>query len=272
ATLDVRADLKYDRFLDETALEFREATITLFPYDLWELKIGQQVLTWGTGDMVFVNDLFPKDWKSFFIGRSDEYLKAPVMASKLSLFPDFSDIDLIITPTFTPDIYIDGERMSYWGQTGLTGEPFVDNPPDQTFEDAEYHLRFAKNISGLELALYGYKGFFKRPLGFDPESGVGIFPELAVYGASLRTQVLGGILNLESGYYDSLDDRDGTDPMLENSIIKSLIGFEKELFKNFTASVQYFSEWMQKYVEYEQSITEMEQPVLKEENHDWITL
>ncbi|MCP4406123.1 MAG: hypothetical protein GY801_53630, partial [bacterium] len=272
ATLDVRADLKYDRFLDETALEFREATITLFPYDLWELKIGQQVLTWGTGDMVFVNDLFPKDWKSFFIGRSDEYLKAPVMASKLSLFPDFSDIDLIITPTFTPDTYIDGERMSYWGQNGLTGEEFVDNPPDQIFENAEYHLRFAKNISGMELALYGYKGFFKRPLGFDPESGVGIFPELAVYGASLRTQVLGGILNLESGYYDSLDDRDGTDPMLENSIIKSLIGFEKELFKNFTASLQYFSEWMQKYEEYEQSVTEIGQPALKEENHDWITM
>ncbi len=272
ATLDVRVDLKYDRFLDETALEIREATITLFPYDLWELKIGQQVLTWGTGDMVFVNDLFPKDWQSFFIGRSDEYLKAPVMASKLSLFPDFSDIDLIITPTFTPDTYIDGERMSYWGQAGLTGEPFVDNPPDQTFEDAEYHLRFAKNISSMELALYGYKGFFKRPLGFDAESGVGIFPGLAVYGASLRTQILGGILNLESGYYDSLDDRDGTDPMLENSIIKSVIGFEKELFKNFTASVQYFSEWMQKYAEYEQSVTEIGQPVLKEENHDWVTL
>ncbi len=124
----------------------------------------------------------------------------------------------------------------------------------------------------MELALYGYKGFFKRPLGFDAESGVGIFPELAVYGASLRTQILGGILNLESGYYDSLDDRDGTDPMLENSIIKSVIGFEKELFKNFTASVQYFSEWMQKYEEYEQSVTEMGQAALKEENDDWITL
>ena len=95
------------------------------------------------------------------------------------------------------------------------------------------HLRFAKNISGVELALYGYKGFFKRPLGFDPEQGVGIFPELAVYGASVRTQLLGRIFNIETGYYDSLDDRDGTDPFLENSILKNLVGFEKELRAKF---------------------------------------
>lgn len=272
ASLNLKVDLKYDRFLDETTIEIREATMTLFPYDLWELKVGQQVLTWGTGDMVFVNDLFPKDWKSFFIGRSDEYLKAPVTAAKLSLFTDFGDMHLVVSPTFTPDRYIDGERMSYWGQEGITGERFVDSTPDQTFGDAEYHARFAKNVGGLELALYGYKGFFKRPLGFDPEQGAGLFPKLAVYGFSLRTQFLGGIVNIESGYYDSQDDRDGTDPMLENSIIKSLVGFEKELVKNLTASAQYFSEWMQKYEEYEQSVIAIGQPVLKEENHDWITL
>ncbi len=272
AALNVKVDFKRDEFLDENAIDIREANITLFPYDLWELKIGRQVLTWGTGDMVFANDLFPKDWKSFFIGRSDEYLKAPVTAAKISIFPDFGTIDLVVTPTFTPDTYIDGERMSYWGNDGITGASFVDSEPDQIFEDAEYHVRFAKNVSSLELALYGYKGFFKRPLGFDAEQGAGIFPELAVYGFSLRTQLLGGIVNIESAYYDSLDDRDGADPMLENPILKSLVGVEKEIAKNFTASVQYFSEWMQKYDEYEKSVTTIGQPVLKEENHDWITV
>ena len=37
----------------------------------FDLKIGQQVLTWGTGDYVFLNDLFPKDYQSFFSGRDD---------------------------------------------------------------------------------------------------------------------------------------------------------------------------------------------------------
>ena len=38
----------------------------------FDVKIGQQVLTWGTGDYVFLNDLFPKDYPSFFAGRSDD--------------------------------------------------------------------------------------------------------------------------------------------------------------------------------------------------------
>ena len=42
-----------------------------------DVKLGRQVLTWGTGDLLFLNDLFPKDWVSFFAGRDDEYLKAP---------------------------------------------------------------------------------------------------------------------------------------------------------------------------------------------------
>ncbi|MBD3306380.1 hypothetical protein GF339_08270 [candidate division KSB3 bacterium] len=272
AFFNFKTDFIYDEFLEESDVDIREANITLFPYDLWELKIGRQILTWGTGDLVFANDLFPKDWKSFFIGRDDEYLKAPVTAAKLSFYMDIGTLDAVVTPKFTPDTYIDGERMSYWGMTGITGEPFVDDKPDQTFEDAEYHFRFAKNMGGLELALYGYKGFFKRPLGFDPEQGVGIFPELAVYGVSGRTTFLGGIVNLETAYYDSLDDKDGDDPFIENSILKTIIGFEKEIVKNLTGSVQYFSEWMQDYEDYEASVRAIEQPVLKEENHDWITL
>ncbi|MFW6031595.1 MAG: hypothetical protein ACOC9T_03300, partial [Myxococcota bacterium] len=31
----------------------------------------------GTGDLVFLNDLFPKDWRSFLLGRDLDYLKAP---------------------------------------------------------------------------------------------------------------------------------------------------------------------------------------------------
>lgn len=272
AAFNFKGNFTYDALLGESEIEIREATVGLFSSDWWELKAGHQVLTWGTGDMVFVNDLFPKDWKSFFIGRDDEYLKAPATAVKLSLFTGFGDINAIVTPTFTPDTYIDGERMSYWGMGGMTGEAFHDQKPDQTLENAEYHVRFAKNISGTELALYGYKGFLKRPLGFDPEQGVGIFPELAVYGASARAQILGGIVNLETGYYDSLDDQDGTDPFLENSIWKNLIGFEKEVVKNFTVGLQYFSEWMQNYDDYTRSMQAIEQPALKEENHDWITM
>ena len=272
AAFSFKGDFSYDAYLDDVEISIREATIDLYAYDSWELRAGRQVLTWGTGDMVFVNDLFPKDWQSFFMSRDDEYLKAPSNSLKFSFFSGLGDLNLVVTPTFTPDTYLDGERFSYWGMGGLTGEKFVADKPEESFENAEYHARFAKNIGGFEMALYGYKGFFKRPLGFDPEQGSGVFPELAVYGASLRTQFLGGIFNVETGYYDSLDDQDGTDPTLENSIWKNLVGFEKELVQNLTLGLQYFSEWMQDYDAYKDSVEAIGQQALKEENHDWITL
>ena len=46
------------------------------------------MLTWGTGDLLFINDLFPKNWKSLAIGRDDEYLKDPSGAVKASFFHD----------------------------------------------------------------------------------------------------------------------------------------------------------------------------------------
>jgi hypothetical protein len=52
------------------------------PLDFADVKLGRQILTWGTGDLLFINDLFPKDWESFFIGRDSEYLKGPSDALK----------------------------------------------------------------------------------------------------------------------------------------------------------------------------------------------
>ena len=77
ALLTFRADFVADAVTDDDYVEVREASINVSPLESVDLKIGRQVLTWGTGDLVFLNDLFPKDWQSFFIGRDDEYLKKP---------------------------------------------------------------------------------------------------------------------------------------------------------------------------------------------------
>lgn len=79
-----------------------------------DVKLGRQVLTWGTGDLLFINDLFPKDWESFFIGRDTEYLKAPSDAFTASLFFAPLNVDLIYVPIFNNSTYINGSRLSYW--------------------------------------------------------------------------------------------------------------------------------------------------------------
>lgn len=234
----LKGDIIGDRVEEKVYGEIREVNILLSPLDYLDLKVGRQTLTWGTGDLLFVNDLFPKDWKSFFIGRDDEYLKAPSDAIKGSIFTDWVNIDLIYTPLFNGSQYIDGTRLSYWnpilGRTAGRDFIFEDQERDSIFQDSETAARLSKNMDGLELAFYGYYGFWKTPEGLDAERVKLFYPELSVYGASIREALLGGIGNFEIGYYDSRDDRDGGDPLIRNSEFRMMAGFERELAPDLT--------------------------------------
>ncbi|MHC4510073.1 MAG: hypothetical protein ACYTAO_14130, partial [Planctomycetota bacterium] len=112
--LKFKGDFIGDLVEEQGDFDLREANIFTRPTDYLDVKVGRQILTWGTGDLVFINDLFPKDWQSFFIGRDTEYLKAPSDAAKISLFGDWANLDIALTPQFDPDRFISGRRISYW--------------------------------------------------------------------------------------------------------------------------------------------------------------
>jgi hypothetical protein len=259
-TATMRSDFLYDGVANshdridletgEGPIDLREANIQFTPVDWADVKVGRQILTWGTGDLLFINDLFSKDWKSFFAGRDEEYLKAPSDALFMSFFPSFASIDVAYMPRFDADRFIDGERFSYWGGAGLTGADLPTDKPDRWFTDDEIAVRVYRSFQGLELAAYGYDGFWKTPQGFDPASGNYTFPKLTVYGASARGPLGGGIARLEGGYYDSRDDRDGSDPWVPNSQVRLLAGYEHEIVKDLTGSVQYYIEHMMNYDDY----------------------
>jgi hypothetical protein len=256
--IQLKGDVYADGVTEEGVFDLREANIFTRPTDSMDLKFGRQILTWGTGDLIFINDLFPKDWQSFFIGRDTEYLKAPSDAVKVSLFHDAVNLDVAYTPEFDSDRYITGERISYWNPvlgeiTGRDNQLGVDKP-NRFFRDDELALRFYRNISNYELAFYGYWGFWKSPGGFDAGTGKAIFPELYVYGTSLRGPIGKGIGNVELGYYDSIEDRDGDDPLINNSEMRYLIGYTQEIGKDFTAGLQYYIEQLLDYAAYEDNL------------------
>lgn len=237
-----RGDFLHDQALEEFDFDLREANLLFFPTNFLDIKVGRQILTWGTGDLIFLNDLFPKDFESFFIGRDDVYLKAPSDAVKFSLYPEFANIDLVWTPSFNSDRFITGNRLSFFNS--ILGKKAGNNnrvnfdKPDRWVEDSELALRISKNINGYETALYGYYGFFKNPGGSDT-LGNATFPRLAVYGASIRGAILKGIGNLEIAYYDSQEDKAGTVPNVNNSQFRFLAGYSQELFPNLTVGLQY---------------------------------
>ena len=247
AEFKFRLDLFRDEALHEFNADLREAHVFLTPSDIVDLKIGRQILTWGTGDLIFLNDLFPKDFQSFFIGREESYLKAPSNSIKTSFFLDAINIDLVWSPLFNSDRFVNGERLSFFNpflgrKTGEL-EELSSREPETLFKDSEIHLRAFKNVKGYEWALYGYYGFFKNPGGFNL-AGEATFPRLAVYGGSVRGNVLKGIGNVEIAYYDSLKDRAGTNPSINNSQFRFLMGYTQELFPDFNIGVQYYLEHM----------------------------
>ncbi|MDT8443970.1 MAG: hypothetical protein RQ722_06740 [Desulfuromonadales bacterium] len=254
--------------------DLRELWLSASPLDFLDIKAGRQILTWGTGNLLFLNDLFPKDYQSFFLGRRIDYLKAPSDAVKASFYANLANVDVVYTPRFDADRFVDGSRLSLYDPSlnRLRGEdqPLQTDRPDEWFKTDEIALRIYRNIAAYELALYGYRGYWKSPTGTDLASGKRIFPALAVWGASMRGPAGAGIGNLEFSWYDSLDDSQGDDPLVQNSEWRFLAGYEQEVATDLTVGLQYYLEYMIDYRAYKDNLP-TGFPARKQDRH-WLTL
>lgn len=236
---------------DKLTGDVREARVSFPVGERSDVRVGRQILTWGTGDLLFLNDLFPKDWVSFLIGRDDEYLKGTSDAIRVSWFGDRINIDTVWTPFFEPDTYIEGVRLSYFdpmqGQrVAAPPLPQVDRPT-RTVDNGELAARLYGSAGSEEWAVYLYRGYFGQPTAFNPDSGRLEFARLNSLGASLRGSLGSGLYNLEFSWYDSADNRDGDNPLLPNSEARFLAGYEQEIATNLTLGTQYYLEWLQDY-------------------------
>ena len=257
ADFKFKGDVLGDGIVEKGRFDLREAWFFSRPTETMDVKLGRQILTWGTGDMVFINDLFPKDWQSFLIGRDTDYLKSPSDAAKVSVFTEAANLDVVYTPQFDPDRYITGEYNSYWnsalGRRAGQDAYVSTEKPNRWFRDDEIAVRVYRTVSQYELALYGYHGFWKSPAGQTP-AGRATFPDLNVYGASARGPWGAGIANLETGYYQSADDENGRNPRVNNSEMRYLVGYTQEVATDFTAGVQYYVEQLLDYGDYKRSL------------------
>jgi hypothetical protein len=251
-----RLDFVYDDYYKPaTDLELREGYVKFRMFRNLDFKIGRQIITWGTGDLIFINDLFAKDYRSFFDGRDDQYLKAPQNALRAAWYSPIGTFSGVFTPRFTPNRIPTGERLSYFNPLVgriVGGEMyyFEGRLPEARFKNSEIAARFSRYFGSADIALYFYHGFYKNPTALDMVDSTAYYPRLNVYGASVRLPMLGGIAWLESGYYDSRDDVDGVNPLIPNSAISSMVGFERQLNANLTANIQYQNKYTLDYDAY----------------------
>lgn len=280
-----RLDFVQDGFNSEQYyLDVREAYAKFTAPIGIDFKVGRQILTWGTGDLIFINDVFAKDYQSFFIGRQDQYLKAPQTALRAEWYGSVGSLALVAIPDFEPNITPTGERISFYNpqSDAIVGSDGFQSPiePENSFDNVEFAIRYSKMINGINFSGYGYRGFYKDPLGFDPMANEIFFPRLNVYGVSLRGQAGGGVYWLEGGYYDSRQDSDGDNFFIENSSLKAMAGFERQVATDLTANLQFQLEQMNNYDAYESShssasiqaaMMNMPEPVKSEKNRTLVT-
>lgn len=257
----------------EGSIDVRKFSFKPGVFDDIDIQLGRQVLTWGTGDLVFLNDFFPKDWR-YWMGRDIEYSKAPSDAIKLSYYGSLFNVDLVYTPQFDPDRFINGSRLSFYegAQNRIIGKADVISTdiPDDWFSDDELAYRLYKNIGDMEVALYGYHGFYKSPSAYDATHDRYQFSRLSALGISLRKPVGPGILSLEGAYWKSHDDSNGDNLFIANGETRVLIGYEWEAATNLTVGLQYYAEHMHQYDRYVQGLANP--AVKRDEVHRLLTL
>lgn len=255
--LFIKGDAFHDNIDGHSILELREGYAD-YASEKWDARVGRQIITWGVGDLLFINDVFPKDYAAFFSGRPLEYLKKGVDGAKVGLYPGFASFEFIAIPYFEPNTYPDPKRFWMFDPiAGITNRETQD--PYRDFHKAETAMRIYRDVAGFDTSLYYYHGYSRQP-SIMPDNSITptqltlFYPALSVYGASAQGRALDGVLSLEGGYYDSREDRHGTDPMIPNSQTRYLIGYQRQLWEDFTAGVQYYGEYMQDYSAYVQNL------------------
>lgn len=253
----VKLDAMHDAVTDEFDIDLREAYLD-YSTDNWDFRFGRQIATWGVGDLLFINDFFPKDWVSFFSGRPLEYLKLGVDGARGRFTGKAVSAEFILIPSFTPNTLPTSARFFLYDPlASVTNRS--ETKPAATYENTELALRLYRRAGEFDVAAYLYKGFWRSP-GIRPDDPVTptqltlFYPRLRVYGASAQGNALGGVLSLEAGYYDSRDDRDGSDPSIANSQSRLLIGYQRQLKQDLTLGLQYYTEIMRDYDQYTQSL------------------
>ncbi len=254
ASFSARVDLLRDALDSEMKLDLREAYLDL-SFWKFDTRIGRQIITWGLGDLVFINDTFPKDWVAFLSGRPLQYLKIGSDALNVSFHPGFISAQLLLVPFYQPDNLPSGERLFFYDPLPILRSV---NRPQSQFENFEIAGRLYRTLWRFDVSLYAYRGFSGMPavqnMSPDAAQATLFYPELRVYGASSQGAMLDGLLSLEAGYYDFVDDREGDNPFVENPQVRFLTGYQRAFGADLTLGTQYYAEAMLKHSEYRKTL------------------
>lgn len=241
AKLVGRGDLVGDAIANDFRADLREGYLDLASGP-FELRAGRQLVAWGVGDLLYVNDPFPKDLGSLYAGRPESFVPLGVDAVRLDV-DSFVTLELLAIPFFRPDRDPSKDGFFPPGST----LPRREEKPDSGAGEVEAGARLAGLIGPLEVALYGFRGRSAAPSEkpddpFAPTKVILFHPRIATGGASVRAPLLGGVLFAEAAWRDALDDPDATVSIVPDPSASALAGFRMALPGGALGEVEYRAE------------------------------
>lgn len=154
----VSANLIYNALLnDQSGFQLREAYLYWGNSD-WDIRAGNQIITWGVADGLRVTDLIsPMDYTEFQAQDYDD-IRVPVGALRARYIHNAWSLEAVLVPV--PEFYkIPTDPANPWSMGPLPPEV----RPDKTIENMEYGGRFSCFLGGIDFSLMALRTWSKIP-------------------------------------------------------------------------------------------------------------
>ncbi len=162
-SVGVRAFVREDKYNDDRdATRFDEAWIQ-YATDDWDLRVGNQLVTWGSVESVSHLDIVnARDYEEDIV----EPMKIGQTAARMRWRFDSSDLALYWLPYYEPSQF--AGRRSYYSIGGGIPEDY----PDSGWKSDQWALRYFQSGDGFDWGLSYFNGFERNAsFDFDPERG-----------------------------------------------------------------------------------------------------
>ena len=142
---------------DQSGFQLREAYLYWGNSD-WDIRAGNQIITWGVADGLRVTDLIsPMDYTEFLAQDYDD-IRVPVGALRARYIHNAWSLEAVLVPV--PDFYkIPTDPANPWSMGPLPPE----ERPEKTIENMEYGGRFSCFLGGIDFSLMALRTWSKIP-------------------------------------------------------------------------------------------------------------
>lgn len=229
----LRLEANYDNALSEGHGRVREGVVDWAPGASLNLKLGRQILTWGVSDYLYVNDLFPKNYDSFFTGGGFDRMKEPVDGLRSAWHGGGLDVEAVVSRS-------KADRMPDPGRFTATAMSASAFKPDDVNDSADVAVKVATNVRRMDWAAY-LASFRSRERVYRMD-GVGLReerPRLQHLGVSGTGNCMGGLSWVEAALrHSDTTEQNVVSRHYLGSSFKGILGHSQEVGSDLSVSAQ----------------------------------